>query len=389
MPTSSEHSAVLEITSDSHRERTHGRSFPSSSSSEGCVCTSPLTLTAHNKINHSKLSNKMLPETPLSSSRPLFDSQAGALGNVQPQNSCFNSSCSETRYGSTTTNCAHHSSRENQVTEGWWESLRRCAWAVRPRPKSKWDCILFLWAAIYTVVVGYLICLGNSFADRHNINNFLSMEERKKRVLVDPLMEFLAPFFHTPGTSQLISDKLCHMSMGWLIFCPFTLQDRFLTVFRRMLYCGGVVYILRIMTVTMTILPNPWTECTAVFDPNIFLDAWNLFIGKRIACGDIFFSGHTIIFTLCILMWSTYNENRFLIYSTTTLGIIGMLSLVATTWHYSIDVFISFILTATTWYMFHLAVTTEELKNREWVRVLCYIDGQDVGWERMQDDGVV
>jgi len=80
------------------------------------------------------------------------------------------------------------------------------------------------------------------------------------------------------------------------------------TVARRWLLCTGILFLLRGFSIICTILPNPDPYCVSnVERGNIFLLALEVVVGIKVTCRDVLYSGHTVHFTLCALIWRDYS----------------------------------------------------------------------------------
>ncbi|CAF4524814.1 unnamed protein product [Rotaria socialis] len=171
-------------------------------------------------------------------------------------------------------------------------------------------------------------------------------------------------------------------------------RDIRLIVFRRWFFLQAVMYVMRTISIYVTSLSVPLPSCntTAVGSPSI--EAFYIMFFMHTTCGDVLFSGHTITLTLCALAWTTYSKGeehypiRWLwyrlrgmnqkivsngsswfypkldstgdplsFYITTLLvwmfTIIGYLFIIATRFHYTVDVFLGFLLANLTWQIYH------------------------------------
>ncbi|CAF0906681.1 unnamed protein product [Adineta steineri] len=171
-------------------------------------------------------------------------------------------------------------------------------------------------------------------------------------------------------------------------------RDIRLIVFRRWLFLQAVMFIMRSISIYVTSLSVPLPGCntTAVGSPPI--EAFYIMSLVHATCGDVLFSGHTVTLTLCALAWTTYSKGeehypiRWLWYKykgidqnttrrrpgwlypkldstgdplsfyITTLvvwifTIIGYLFIISTRFHYTVDVFLGYLLSKLTWDTYH------------------------------------
>ncbi|CAF4567648.1 unnamed protein product [Rotaria sp. Silwood1] len=176
-------------------------------------------------------------------------------------------------------------------------------------------------------------------------------------------------------------------------------RDTRLIVFRRWLFLQAVMFIMRSISIYITSLSVPLPGCntTAIGSPPI--EAFYIMFLIHTTCGDVLFSGHTVTLTLCALAWTTYSKGeehypiRWLwnqlksskqeiipgrpgwlypqldstgdplsFYLTTYLvwifTIIGYLLIIATRFHYTVDVFLGFLVSYLLWQTYHYYIKT-------------------------------
>lgn len=151
------------------------------------------------------------------------------------------------------------------------------------------------------------VCLSNSLTDRRNQNNFLPAGQR---------IEITDSIFQASGDvckrmNENLSDRMLLLStisaITRVITIPTVVGKCVLA--RRLMNSVSMTYILRIVATHMTVLPSPFPRQFNNREISIFLDAVNLFRMKRSACSDVFFNGHTILFTLSSVLWQTYTSS--------------------------------------------------------------------------------
>jgi len=136
----------------------------------------------------------------------------------------------------------------------------------------------------------------------------------------------------------------------------------------------GFVYLLRACFIPLTVLPTPWVTCKKGYKDNIFYDAFLIVLQIRAACGDVFFSGHTIMFSLNIVEYWYYCKNVWINILITILNVLGMYSLIMASYHYSIDVLCAFIFSVMFWSIYHWAISIPELGSTWWGDIINYVD---------------
>ena len=168
-------------------------------------------------------------------------------------------------------------------------------------------------------------------------------------------------------------------------FIPITLlfvllHPRRLMIFRRVFAIFGLLNLMRSFTVIITSLPDASPNCTAQFDdldgvgqyktrpmwPGVLVRAFKVMTepGEHITCGDCVFSGHSVFLLICACTFHEYCRVdqmplfgrtftkliRFLAWFSCSLG---LLCIVGTKLHYTLDVAISIYLTISIWSDYH------------------------------------
>lgn len=282
--------------------------------------------------------------------------------------------------------------------------------------RDKWDLVHLFYALIWFTFCVFMVSMANAYADRINPNNKIPLES--KYVAPDIVLEPAFKFFQSnTWIPRDIPDVLVQTCTLLCLLRCFMFGQWSVTVLRRCFWIIGFLYLLRAPFVSLTVLPTPWIECEAKFDPDFFTDTFQLFSQQRMPCGDVFFSGHTILFTISILVYWTYNTpspafhltktavlippaptarslhrhhhghasttsipqapmiitTRYLLlcYITniivTLLAIIGSFSLILASYHYTIDVIMAIVVTVTAWTGYHWCVRIPGLKYGTWV----------------------
>jgi hypothetical protein len=243
------------------------------------------------------------------------------------------------------------------------------------------DLLKTLLAAMVFLIEMYVSCLGISLADRWNGHG--SGE--------NPLRDLLIPILDQPATHSFPSaDLLVKVVTLLALLRIFLCGNLFATVLRRTLLVLGTLYLLRTPFLLLTLLPSPWKYC--VSDPyhSIFLDALWIVLQRRIACGDVFWSGHSILLSTSMILWSFPSLTRPLVVEVESdgtpiyaipllpppkshflrtflpifyrfiqcivilLAILGYLSLLYDTLHYSIDVLVAIVFSFGLWSVYSL-----------------------------------
>lgn len=232
-------------------------------------------------------------------------------------------------------------------------------------------------ATIYAAACLFVNCIGNAISDRLNSNNFVDGENKK--ALPDLLLQVTAPLYKAGGVSRYLPDHLIALSIVLIFVRVATMGSAVMIVQRRLLFVGGTVFLLRAVSVTITVLPNPLLECVSVTSESIIYDAFLICTGRKTTCGDVFFSGHTIIFTLLSAVWMTYCSDVILKSIVNMTVLISLITLVASSFHYTIDVLFGYLITISIWNVYHWAVLIPAFKKFWWARFIRVVDGATDG----------
>jgi hypothetical protein len=113
-------------------------------------------------------------------------------------------------------------------------------------------------------------------------------------------------------------------------------------IVRRVGHMHGCIFLLRAISILVTVLPNPELKCK-IERMDYGLSAYQVMAGYKKTCFDVLFSGHAAAVTLYGGIWIYYEKRRWLKLLIVPFMIIGYLSLIATHFHYTVDVLYGFI----------------------------------------------
>ena len=134
-----------------------------------------------------------------------------------------------------------------------------------------------------------------------------------------------------------------------VLFIPF--QTKRFAILTRFFVTMGNLYLLRIVSISVTSLPATDNHCRTDFVPieNIYINTLNgilSFGGRNIHCGDLMFSGHTCMAANCWLVWMMNTRKRHPArYIATLVLIVLVIMIIATRSHYTLDIYIAILLT--------------------------------------------
>lgn len=189
-----------------------------------------------------------------------------------------------------------------------------------------------------------------------NPNVGLPVDERV--VLPDLLMDSTRDIYRQVGLPVHLADWMVISSVLLTVARLASLSGRRVEAVRRLGWVLSFSYIVRGVLQCSTLLPAPWLECPDYVQRSLFEDTLRLFLGLQTSCGDVLPSGHAIIFTALALLSLQYCDTSsvasvlmaaLMVIHTIT----AYLVLVASTYHYLVDIQIAALLTTAIWLILH------------------------------------
>ena len=175
--------------------------------------------------------------------------------------------------------------------------------------------------------------------------------------------------------------------LNYFTIARFILTPLGATIQRRWSFNLGTLFFFRGISIVATMLPNPMQHCTTkALDYDVWEGAWRILAGELVTCADVLFSGHTVNACLVGLIWHTYshkvgvrlfrakcdpigavcclgrpvtNEVGRLVRATTEKYImwiwviVTFFVIIATRFHYTIDVIIGLWMCVLLWKLYH------------------------------------
>jgi len=203
-------------------------------------------------------------------------------------------------------------------------------------------------------------------------------------------------FFHRYRYDMMLPPRWCDVKM---------LSDRRSIVMRRLFFLLGLLYLMRSITMYVTVLPvasttyycSPKTNNTdagviivralrillglplyplcipwkTILIFHIEFEGMGLSInGQHVFCGDYIYSGHTVILTVTSLVIQEYTPQKWypLHALSWVVTLIGVIFVMVAHGHYTIDVLIAYYITTRLWWIYHTLASNNSLK------VLPFID---------------
>ena len=148
---------------------------------------------------------------------------------------------------------------------------------------------------------------------------------------------------------QALPDyRLYHEYTDFMPVIPlilFIYLDKFNHIYEYLLLIS-IIYILRAICFTVTVLPSPSKECECEWEiePKTKLRKFLNIIYQE-GCNDCIFSGHTSTMIMSTLFLLRYNiNNTFVKVILIIYNILGALAIIVTRLHYTVDVFLATII---------------------------------------------
>eukprot|EP00928_Gymnodinium_smaydae_P023553 TRINITY_DN19398_c0_g1_i1.p1 TRINITY_DN19398_c0_g1~~TRINITY_DN19398_c0_g1_i1.p1 ORF type:complete len:321 (-),score=36.76 TRINITY_DN19398_c0_g1_i1:266-1192(-) len=165
-----------------------------------------------------------------------------------------------------------------------------------------------------------------------------------------------------------------------------------IAILQRWMLCFGILFLLRGFSIFCTVLPNPDSTCVPQikYPDNIWLEAWRLVAYQDLTCQDVLYSGHTVHITLCCLIWFEYSprapwsrneqdtreyliETMIIPFVSVLVGIFSYGFIIATHFHYTVDVFLGSCMTIFVFKGYHAAMRLAPFRQHKYFY-------QVVGW---------
>jgi hypothetical protein len=171
--------------------------------------------------------------------------------------------------------------------------------------------------------------------------------------VVLPYISYSSLGLALPDLCSLLSASLIAIGIS-LSFIP----TRAVIILRRVLLICATAYAGRAISVPMTLLPNPDPDCHPLIPfESPLASALLVPFGGTITCADVFYSGHTIPITCSIFVWCDYLRYSRLRHLGLAVSCLALIGIIATHFHYTVDVFFGFVVTAALWRAYHFALS--------------------------------
>ncbi|XP_034187824.1 phosphatidylcholine:ceramide cholinephosphotransferase 2 isoform X3 [Osmia lignaria lignaria] len=233
-------------------------------------------------------------------------------------------------------------------------------------PKEKWKTFLaFLFMFVnFISTTASLAMVHERVPDRNTYGP-----------LPDVVLDNIAAQDWALNVSEVLIMILSNSAMVFIIFH----KHRFIVV-RRIFLLMGLLYMMRSITMYVTVLPvasktyfcspkanntNPLLVTKRVLQ---LISGFGLSInGKHTYCGDYIYSGHTVVLVLSYLIIKEYSPRRCqpIHWLAGVLVLVGIIMVLVAHGHYTVDVLIAYYVTTRLWYIYHTLANNSHLKQYE------------------------
>lgn len=235
-------------------------------------------------------------------------------------------------------------------------------------PKEKWKTLI----AFFCLVFGFIMATASLS---------LVHERLPDRETYGPLPDIFFEFMPQYDWALDVSEIIIMISSNVTFLIMLFHKHRFI-VFRRMFLLTALLYLMRSVTMYVTVLPmssttyvcspkanhtTPWLLTTRVLQ---LMSGFGLSInGKQTFCGDFIFSGHTAILTMCYLIITEYSPDypkrlfQLLSWLSCIFSIVAVFMVLLARGHYTIDVIIAYFVTTRTFWIYHTLANNASLKK--------------------------
>lgn len=204
---------------------------------------------------------------------------------------------------------------------------------------NKTSTILLL--ASFTVAMSSLF-ITNLFS---NISSYWSVDIEEAPPIPDLFFEI---FNHRLLTFYV--DTMMNLFVAATMMCILFRRDA-IKIYFRVFVCLSITYFLRMSLITITNLPSPNDDCIKIVRNFLTSFTYN-------RCGDLMFSGHTLMVSICVFTWHSYrilNDKRLSMLACVmawVTGVVILLLILVSRNHYTVDVLLGFYITGCVWIIY-------------------------------------
>lgn len=256
-------------------------------------------------------------------------------------------------------------------------------------PKEKWKTFL----AFLFMIVNFILTTA-SLAMVH--------ERVPDRNTYGPLPDVFLDNVTAQDWALNVSEIMIMIASNSAMILIMFHKHRFI-VMRRIFLLLGLLYLMRSITMYVTVLPvasktyycspkanntSPLLVAKRVLQ---LISGFGLSInGKHTYCGDYIYSGHTVIHVLSYLIISEYSPKRCLLlhWLSGLMAFVGVIMVLVAHGHYTVDILIAYYVTTRLWYIYHTLANNIYLKQHSannfltrlwWFPIFKYFEKNIVG----------
>jgi hypothetical protein len=113
---------------------------------------------------------------------------------------------------------------------------------------------------------------------------------------------------HIQGTKSYVPDGMLTTAIVvTIIYFAWRPQLRE-KVFRRLLFLCAFLFLMRAVSISVTILDPPPNDCVTNIEYSVAVEGFLVMFGIHHTCADLVFSGHTVHLTILALIWQYYSD---------------------------------------------------------------------------------
>ncbi|XP_012271183.1 phosphatidylcholine:ceramide cholinephosphotransferase 2 isoform X2 [Orussus abietinus] len=231
-------------------------------------------------------------------------------------------------------------------------------------PKEKWKTFL----AFLFMVVNFILTTA-SLAMVH--------ERVPDRSTYGPIPDIILDNVEAQDWALNVSEVLIMIASNSATLFIIFHKHRFIVV-RRVFLLMGLLYMMRSVTMYVTVLPiasksyfcspkaNATTPLIVTKRVLQLISGFGLSInGKHTYCGDYIYSGHTVVLVLSYLIVKEYSPRKFqpIHWLHGLMAFTGVVMVLLAHGHYTVDVLIAYYVTTRLWYIYHTLANNSHLKQ--------------------------
>ncbi|KAI8997898.1 PAP2 superfamily C-terminal-domain-containing protein [Pilobolus umbonatus] len=213
------------------------------------------------------------------------------------------------------------------------------------------EFLRLLFMALFLVVCG----ITETFMAQWSDMRYYELPVTMKYPLLDLVHQVIERYEDTQIVNYLLTACMVY-TMGAFAFQSPDWTTRFI-ILRRWAFVMGIIYIFRGITLLVTTLPSPLVvecrphevELTGTFIERLFF-VFKVIDGSVLVCTDNIFSGHTSMMMTCVMIWRVHSRMKrpfsWILY---VMAAAGMIMIILTRYHYTVDVVLAIYITYTIW----------------------------------------